>query len=82
MTMPEIIGGVILLIASLLIIVLTVSQHTKGQGLSGAIMGGNNPMGGARVRQEDVMLAKVTKIAGAILVVVAVVACAISTRLG
>ena len=82
MTMPEIIGGAILLVASLIIIVLTVSQTYKGQGLSGAIIGGNSPVAPTRKRQEDVMLAKITKIAGVVLVVVAVIACAISARMG
>lgn len=82
MTIPEIIGGVIVLIASVLIIILTVSQHTKGQGLSGVLTGGNNPMAGSRVRQEDVMLGKLTKIAAAVLFVVTIVACAVSARMG
>lgn len=81
MTMPEIIFGAILLVASLVIIVLTVSQRSKGQGMS-ALMGANNPMAGSNVRQEDVMLAKVTKVAGVVLVVVAVIACAVSARMG
>ena len=74
MTMPEIIFGAILLVASLVIIVLTVSQRSKGQGLSSAIMGANSPMAGSNVRQEDIMMAKLTKIAAVILVIVAVVA--------
>ena len=40
MTVYEIVGGVVLLIVAVLIIVLTMLQHTHGQGLSGAI-GGN-----------------------------------------
>ena len=82
MTMPEIIFGAILLVASLVIIVLTVSQRSKGQGLSSAIMGANSPMAGSNVRQEDIMMAKLTKIAAVILVIVAVVACAVSARMG
>ena len=81
MTIPEIIGGVIVLIAAVLIIILTVAQHTKGQGLSGVLTGAS-PMAGSRVRQEDVMLAKLTKIAAIVLFVVTIVACALSARLG
>jgi hypothetical protein len=44
MSVIEIVGGVILLIASLVIVFLTLMQHTHGQGLSGAI---NGSMGGA-----------------------------------
>ena len=47
MSAIEIVGGAILLAASVVIIVLTLMQHTHGQGLSGAINGGaygaNNP---------------------------------------
>lgn len=82
MTIPEIIGGVVVLVACIAIIVLTVSQHTKGQGLSGAIMGGNNGMAGGRMRQEDLMLARLTKYVAILLFVVTIVACALSARLG
>lgn len=82
MTIPEIVGGVIVAVACVVILVLTLSQHTKGQGLSGAIMGSNSPMGNARVRQEDIWLARLTKYAGIVLFVVVILACALSTRLG
>lgn len=45
MSVIEIVGGVILLIASLVIVFLTLMQHTHGQGLSGAI---NGSMGGRK----------------------------------
>ena len=44
MSVIEIVGGAILLVASLVIVFLTLMQHTHGQGLSGAI---NGSMGGA-----------------------------------
>ncbi len=47
MSVIEIVGGVILLIASLVIVFLTLMQHTHGQGLSGAI---NGSMGGDNAR--------------------------------
>ena len=37
MSVIEIVGGAILLVASLVIVFLTLMQHTHGQGLSGAI---------------------------------------------
>ena len=46
MSVIEIVGGVILLVASLVIVLLTLMQHTHGQGLSGAI---NGSVGGAGV---------------------------------
>ena len=39
MSAIEIVGGVVLLAVSIVIIVLTLMQHTHGQGLSGAING-------------------------------------------
>ena len=82
MTIPEIIGGVIVAVASILILVFTMTQHTKGQGLSGAIMGSNSPMGGARMRQADIWLARLTKYTAIVLFVVVLVACTLSARLG
>ena len=46
MSVIEIVGGAILLVASLVIVFLTLMQHTHGQGLSGAI---NGSAGGAVV---------------------------------
>ena len=74
MSVIEIVGGVILLVASLVIVLLTLMQHTHGQGLSGAI---NGSVGGA----ADQMLAKVTRIAGVVFFVVAILACLFAGRL-
>ena len=78
MSAIEIVGGAILLAASVVIIVLTLMQHTHGQGLSGAINGGAN---NARLTPADQMLAKVTRIAGVVFFVVAVLACVFASRL-
>ena len=48
MSVIEIVGGAILLVASLVIVFLTLMQHTHGQGLSGAI---NGSVGGANNAQ-------------------------------
>ena len=78
----EIVMGVILLVVAVALIFLTLCQHTKGQGLSGAIAGGNGMMGGeGRVTHADRMLARFTMIAGVILFVVAIVACTVCSRL-
>ena len=81
MSVIEIVGGVILLIVSAAIVFLTLMQHTHGQGLSGAInwsaYGANN----ARLTPADQMLAKVTRIAGIVFFVVAILACVFASRL-
>ena len=64
MSVIEIVGGVILLIASLVIVFLTLMQHTHGQGLSGAINGSMGGANNARLTPADQMLAKTTRIAG------------------
>ena len=78
----EIVMGVILLIAAAALITLTLCQHSRGQGLSGAIMGNNsNAMGGGHTSHADEMLARFTMIAGGVLFVAAIVACAVCSRL-
>ena len=71
MSAIEIVGGAILLAASVVIIVLTLMQHTHGQGLSGAINGGAYGANNARL----------TRIAGVVFFVVAVLACVFASRL-
>lgn len=81
MSVIEIVGGAILLVASVAIVFLTLLQHTHGQGLSGAIngaAGANN----ARLTPADQMLAKVTRIAGVVFFVVAILACVFASCLG
>ena len=81
MSVIEIVGGAILLVVSAVIILLTLMQHTHGQGLSGAI---NGSMGGAtmpRLTPADQMLAKTTRIAGIVFFVVAILACLFAGRL-
>ena len=75
MSVIEIVGGVILLIASLVIVFLTLMQHTHGQGLSGAINGSMGGANNARLTPADQMLAKTTRIAGIVFFVVAILAC-------
>ena len=78
MSVIEIVGGAILLVVSAVIILLTLMQHTHGQGLAGAINGGAN---NARLTPADQMLAKVTRIAGIVFFVVAILACVFASRL-
>lgn len=81
MSVIEIVGGVILLIASLVIVFLTLMQHTRGQGLSGAINGSMGGANNARLTPADQMLAKTTRIAGIVFFVVAILACLFAGRL-
>ena len=80
MSVIEIVGGVILLIVSAAIVFLTLMQHTHGQGLSAAPKrgghGANNPL----PTPADQMLAKVTRIAGIVFFVVAILACVFASR--
>ena len=81
MSVIEIVGGAILLVASLDIVFLTLMQHTHGQGLSGAINGSAGGANNARLTPADQMLAKVTRIAGVVFFVVAILACLFTGRL-
>ena len=81
MSAIDLVGGAILRAAAGVIIVLTLMQHTHGQGLSGAINGGAYGANNARLTPADQMLAKVTRIAGVVFFVVAVLACVFASRL-
>ena len=79
MSVIEIVGGAILLVVSAVIILLTLMQHTHG--LAGAINGGVGGANNARLTPADQMLAKVTRIAGIVFFVVAILACVFASRL-
>ena len=81
MAVIEIVGGVILLVVSVVIFALTLMQHTHGQGLAGVINGSAYGANNARLTPADQMLAKVTRIAGIIFFVVAILACVFASRL-
>lgn len=82
MSIFEIVGGVILILAALAIIFLTIVQESKGQGLSGAIMGEGGMMSAGRSRARDVKMAKATKILGAVFLVVVVLVSVLSVIKG
>lgn len=82
MSVYEIVFGVILIAVSLLIVVFTLAQDQKGQGLSAAIMGDNSFMAAGRERGIDAKMAKVTKICGGVFFVATLVICILSARLG
>ncbi|MDM8199978.1 MULTISPECIES: preprotein translocase subunit SecG [Eubacteriales] len=70
MSIIEIISGVVLILAAIVIVFLTLSQESKGRGLSGAIAGEGGMMEAGRTRAKDVKLAKYTKIVGIVFFVV------------
>ncbi|HIZ47742.1 MAG TPA: preprotein translocase subunit SecG [Candidatus Gemmiger excrementavium] len=73
--------GVVLIAVSLFIIVFTLGQEQKGQGLSAAITGQSAGMEAGRERGVDAKLAKLTRICGVVFFVVALVVCVLSARL-
>ena len=77
----EIVIGVVLIVACLLIVVFTLAQEQKGQGLSAAIMGDNSFMAAGRERGLDAKLAKFTKVRGVIFVVATLLVSVLSARL-
>lgn len=77
----EIVIGVVLIVACLLIIVFTLAQEQKGQGLSAAIMGDSSFMAAGRERGLDAKLAKFTKVFGVIFVVATLLVSVLSARL-
>ena len=82
MNVFEIISGIILIIAAVAIIVFTMMQEPKGRGLSSVIMGGDGQAEAGRGRGRDANLARATKIAGAVFVVVTILVGVLSARLG
>ena len=82
MNVFEIISGVVLIFAAIAIIVFTMLQEPKGRGLSGVIMGGDSQAEAGRARGRDANLAKATKIAGAVFVVVTILVGVLSAHLG
>ena len=81
MEIYEIIVGVVPIIACLLIIVFTLAQEQKGQGLSAAIMGDNSFMAAGRERGLDAKLAKLTRVLGVVFMVAAPVVSVVNNRL-
>ena len=82
MNVFEIISGVVLIFAAIAIIIFTLLQEPKGRGLSGVIMGGDSQAEAGRARGRDANLAKATKIAGAVFVVVTILVGVLSAHLG
>lgn len=75
MQIYEIIGGSVLMLACVFLIISVLFQENKGNGLSGAISGGD--VGGmlsrGRGRARDEKLAKITRVLAIVLFVVTLV---------
>ncbi len=69
-TALEIISGVILILSCIVIIALVLMQESKGNGLAGAIGGGEMLDAANRPTSRDSILARFTKFAAIILFVV------------
>ncbi len=63
LSVVEIVSGVILIISSLVIVGLVLLQESKGNGLAGAIGGGEMLDGANRMNTREAILARYTKIA-------------------
>ena len=77
----EIISGVLLILCSIAIIVMVLFQESKGNGLSGAIAGGEMMGNEGRSRSSNAMLAKYTKYAAIVFFVLAILVGVISIYL-
>ncbi|MDL2327627.1 preprotein translocase subunit SecG [Ruminococcaceae bacterium OttesenSCG-928-A11] len=63
MTILEIIFGVLMILVSAAIIIIVLSQESKGQGLSGVITGTEMMSGESRARSKEARQYRATKIA-------------------
>ncbi len=74
MSLIEYIAGGLLMISCIFIIVIVTIQQPKGNGISGAIMGGDTQVQqGRRGKSNDAKLARVTKFLAIIFFVVTLV---------
>ncbi len=80
MTILEIVGGALLILCGIAIIILVLSQESKGKGLSGVIGGGDMMEGNAN--SPKTLLAKYTKIAAIVFFVLAIAVGVLSIALG
>ena len=68
----EIISGVLLILSSIVIVIMVLFQESKGNGLSGAIAGGEMMGNEGRSRSSNAMMAKYTKYAAVVFFVFAI----------
>lgn len=78
MNVLQIISAIVLILVSIVIIALVLMQSSNGNGLSGVIAGGEAANNVGRGRSRDAMLARYTKIAGAVFIVVTILVSVLS----
>ncbi len=66
MTVLEIVAGVLVILASVIIVLIVLSQESKGQGLSSVITGTEMMSGESRARSKEARQVRATKIAGVV----------------
>lgn len=82
MEIYEIILGIVLIIASLILVVTVILQEGRSAGLSGAIAGGAETfLGKGKSKTIDQKLAKITKIVAILFFVITILATAIAAFL-
>ncbi|NLW77901.1 MAG: preprotein translocase subunit SecG [Ruminococcaceae bacterium] len=72
MTIFEIISGILMIISCLVIIFIVLAQESKGQGLSGVMTGTEMMSNESRSRSKDARLAKATKYAAIVFLVLTI----------
>ena len=72
MSVFEIIAGVILILACVVVIGVVLSQESKGQGLSSVITGTEMMSGESRVHSKEARMSKFTRIAAIVLFVLTI----------
>lgn len=78
MNVLQIISAIVLILVSAIIIALVLAQNSNGNGLSGVIAGGEAANNVGRGRSKDALLAKYTKIAGGVFIVVTILVSVLS----
>ncbi len=66
----EIISGIVLILSCIVIIILVMLQESKGNGLAGAIGGGEMLDAANRTTSRDAILARFTKIAAVVFFII------------
>lgn len=74
MSVLEIVFGVLVILSSVVIVIIVLSQESKGQGLSSVITGTEMMSGESRARSKEARQNRVTKIAAVVFFVLIILA--------
>lgn len=74
MSVLEIVFGVLVILSSVVIVLIVLSQESKGQGLSSVITGTEMMSGESRARSKEARQNRVTKIAAVVFFVLIILA--------